>query len=110
MLIEPGQTPSGFGLALVRELSGSGAMWYMRPLSPCCGAYMDPSEEFKCEGGCTLLYSKFAEDCAGTIGNFVPMHDGSDGFDTTLSRWVARIMEFPNAESNHNVEVSITWT
>lgn len=109
VLIESGQTPTGFGLALLRELGPEGAKWYMRPLSPCCGEFVQPHDEYKCDG-CTRTYQIFAEDCRGTIGNPVPMHDEGIGTDDTFSRWVARIMGFPNAEGKHNVEVSITWT
>lgn len=109
MLIEPGQTPTGFGLALVRELDATGVQWSMRPLSPCCGAFMDPSNEYNCEG-CTYSFQAFASDCAGTIGNFVPIHPEGTSVNGTFSRWIARIMGYPNAESIHDVEVNITWT
>ena len=108
-LIRPGQTPSGFGLVLLRELGRSGAQYYLRPLSPCCGAFMDPGTDYECQG-CRYSYEKFAEDNNGTIGNPVPI--GSDGVvdDHTLSRWIARIMLYPNPEGNHDVKVSIKWS
>lgn len=108
VLVESGQTPSGFGLALHKS-SGS---WRLRPLSPCCGHFIDHTddvEELRCTQ-CNTSWQAYADLCRGTIGNDVALDPTGTAVDATLSRWYARIMQLPNPEGNHGVAVDIRWT
>lgn len=108
ILIESGQTPSGFGLALHK----SQETWRFRPLSPCCGHFIDhhtTDEQLRCTN-CATSWQAFADGNNGTIGNDVPLNQGGTLADTTIARWIARIMQYPNPEGSHDVKVSITWS
>lgn len=108
VLIKPGQTPSGFGLALLRKLDASGTSFYLRPLSPCCGAFILSDHDYQCDG-CGKSYQAFSDENRGTIGNPVPLGTDFAADTTTLSRWIARIMQYPDPEGNHGIKVKITW-
>lgn len=115
VIVEHGQTPTGFGLALHERHIAAGAapQWCLRPLSPCCGAFIDyglSGESLHCVN-CSTSWQDFSDDCRGTIGNDVPIGNETRMKDSaTLARWYARIMGYPNPEGNHEVKVSITWS
>ena len=107
ILVESGQTPSGFGLALHK----SSQVWRFRPLSPCCGHFIDTdgADELRCTN-CATSWQTYADGCRGTIGNDVPIDQDGPLTNDVIERWVARIMQYPNHEDTHGVEVSIAWT
>ena len=110
VLIEHGQTPSGFGLvAYARHTSMGEEGWYFRPTSPCCGAFIDTDNGYMCVN-CRESYVAYQDGCRGTIGNDVPFVEGHTDDNTTFERWIARVMDFPDSEGTHNVKVSIAWT
>jgi hypothetical protein len=107
ILVESGQTPSGFGLALHK----SAGSWRFRPLSPCCGHFIDfgGDDQLRCTN-CATSWQTYADECRGTVGNDVPINQDGPLTNEVVARWVARIMQYPNPEGTHGVEVSIKWT
>lgn len=87
-------------------------MWSLRPLSPCCGAFIEHGptmeDDLHC-GKCATFWQAYASDCRGTIGNDVPLTADTTIADQTIARWIARIMQFPNPEKDHDVKVYIAW-